>query len=54
MCTTIGREYALAHTLGFTVAELLGFTANAVQACFAPAERKVALLAGLREWERRV
>jgi adenosine deaminase len=54
MCTTIGREYALAHALGFTPAELLGFTANAVRACFAPAERKAALLAGLHAWEQRV
>ena len=54
ICTTIGREYALAHALGFTPTELLGFTANAVRACFAPAERKVALLAGLRTWEQRV
>lgn len=45
MCTTIGREYALAHALGFTPAELLGFTINAIRASFLPPERKQEVLA---------
>jgi adenosine deaminase len=45
MCTTIGREYALAHALGFTPAELLGFTINAIRASFLPPQRKQLLLA---------
>ncbi len=51
VCTTIGREYAAAHALGFTPAELLRFTVNAVQASFASTEQKNVLLAGLRERE---
>ena len=47
MATTIGREYALAHALGFTPADLLGFTANAIRASFTPPARKAALLAAL-------
>ncbi|MHB8577620.1 MAG: amidohydrolase family protein [Dehalococcoidia bacterium] len=45
--TTIGREYAIAYALGCSEAELLGFTANAVRASFAPRDRKAALLAAL-------
>jgi adenosine deaminase len=48
-CTTIGREYTLAHALGFTLDELLTFTRNAVSASFMPTERKRALLASLDE-----
>ena len=47
ICTTIGREYAIAHALGFSPAELVGFTANAIRASFAPPGRKAALLAAL-------
>jgi len=32
MCTTIGREYAIAHALGFSTDDLLGFTRNAMRA----------------------
>jgi adenosine deaminase len=46
-CTTIGREYAVAASLGCTPAELLEFTRNAIRASFAPAERRAALLAEL-------
>lgn len=46
-CTTIGREYALAYALGFTLAGLLDFTRNAVSASFMPTERKRMLLARL-------
>ena len=39
-CTTIGREYAIAAKLGFSSAELRGFTCAAVRASFcSPAER---------------
>lgn len=48
LCTTIGREYALAHALGFSPAELLSFTAHAVRASFMPTERKDELLTSLR------
>lgn len=44
VCTTIGREYALAHALGFTPTDLLAFTANAVRASFLPPDRKRHLL----------
>jgi adenosine deaminase len=47
IATTIGREYALAHALGFSRAELVAFTANAIRASFAPLARKDALLAAL-------
>jgi adenosine deaminase len=45
ICTTIGREYALAHALGFTPAELLSFTTNAIRASFLPPERMQQVLA---------
>ena len=39
-CTTIGREYAISAKLGFSSAELRGFTCAAVRASFcSPAER---------------
>lgn len=44
LCTTIGREYELAAGLGFEASDLLGFTCNGIQASFASAERKGALL----------
>jgi hypothetical protein len=47
IATTIGREYALAHALGFSPADLVGFTVNAIRASFAPPARKAALLAAL-------
>jgi adenosine deaminase len=47
IATTIGREYALAHALGFTPTELVKFTTNAVHASFTSPARKVALLAAL-------
>jgi adenosine deaminase len=45
--TTIGREYAVAAALGFTPADLLGFTRNAARASFAPPAHRSALLAEL-------
>lgn len=48
LCTTIGREYALAHALGFSPAGLLRFTSSAVCAAFMPHECTQALLTTLR------
>jgi adenosine deaminase len=47
MNTTIGREYALAHALGFSEAELLACTRNAVRAAFTTPARRTELLAEL-------
>jgi adenosine deaminase len=47
IATSIGREYALAHSLGFSPADLLRFTSNAIRASFAPPQRKADLLATL-------
>jgi adenosine deaminase len=47
VCTTIGREYAVVAALGFSPAELLAFTCNAVRASFAPTEVRDTLLAEL-------
>src|SRR5262249_29375160 len=44
IATTIGREYALAHALGFSPADLVGFTATPIRASSTPAGRKAALL----------
>jgi adenosine deaminase len=49
IATTIGREYQLAHALGFSPAELVGFSAHAIRASFTPPTRKAALLAALDE-----
>ncbi len=46
--TTIGREYAVAAALGFSEVELAAFTRNAVNASFAPTDRRVALLQELQ------
>lgn len=45
ICTTIGREYALAAALGFSPDDLLGITRTAIIRSFATAEQKAALLA---------
>lgn len=42
--TTIGREYAIAAELGFSPAELMAFTRNAIQASFTCDERRQALI----------
>jgi adenosine deaminase len=47
LSTTIGREYMVAATLGFSTAGLLGFTCNAIQASFAPQSLRASLIAGL-------
>ena len=50
--TTIGREYAIAAALGFSPAELRGFTRSAIQASFTTAERRAGLLAEIAPSER--
>lgn len=45
--TTIEREYGIAAALGFSPAELLGITRNAVRASFTTVERQTELLAQL-------
>jgi adenosine deaminase len=45
--TTIGHEYALAATLGFSSAQLLAFTRNAIRASFTTTERRAKLLAAV-------
>ena len=52
LSTTIGREYALAHALGYMPEELLSFTANAIRASFVPPERKQALLELCDAWRQ--
>lgn len=47
VCTTIGYEYAVAASLGFTPADLLAFTQNAVEAAFMPKERRASLTSEL-------
>ncbi len=49
--TTIGREYALAACLGFSVPDLLTFTRNAIQAAFTTTARRDYLLEAVRRWE---
>jgi adenosine deaminase len=49
--TTIGREYAIGATLGFTPEELLSFTRNAIHAAFVSPMRRAALLQELDIWE---
>jgi adenosine deaminase len=43
VCTSIGREYAIASTLGFSPDDLLTFTRNAVAASFTTSMRRAAL-----------
>jgi len=51
VCTTIGREYAIANRLGFSLAELALISRRAIEASFATPERKQSLLASLNDWE---
>jgi adenosine deaminase len=44
VCTTIGREYAIAAALGFSQEQLAGFTRDGINAAFVSAERKARLL----------
>ena len=48
VCTTIGREYAIASMLGFSTDDLLTFTRNAVAASFTTSTRRAALLLELQ------
>jgi adenosine deaminase len=48
VCTTIGREYAIASILGFSTDDLLTCTRNAVAASFTTSTRRAALLDDLR------
>lgn len=50
ICTTIGREYAVAHADGFSPGELLGFTENAIRAAFTTEERRAELLQEAAVW----
>ena len=50
VCTTIGREYTVAHALGFAPRELLAFTRNALRAAFTSPARRAALLGELDAW----
>jgi adenosine deaminase len=52
MCTTIGREYALAHALGFSTDDLLGFTRNAIRVAFIAPQQRTALLAEVDTWDK--
>jgi adenosine deaminase len=47
VATTIGREYAIAALLGFTVENLRGFTRNGVRASFAPLARRAVFVADI-------
>lgn len=51
VCTTIGREYSVASLLGFSMAQLLDFTRNAVRASFTSQQRRAILMQELGEWE---
>ncbi len=44
MTTTIGREYAIAHQLGFSTDDLLQFTCNAIDVAFISEEQRIQLL----------
>ncbi len=52
ICTTIGREYALAHALGFSPDELLAFTCNGVKSAFTTPARRDELLNEINEWSK--
>ncbi len=46
--TTIGREYAVAAALGFSEADLLRFTQNAIKVAFVSRDRRTSLIEELR------
>jgi adenosine deaminase len=48
--TNIGREYAVASALGFTEADLLALTTNAIRAAFAPAALRAELVADVASY----
>lgn len=47
ICTTIGREYAIAHALGFSPRKLLDFSRNAIRAASIAPEQRQELFAEL-------
>lgn len=49
-CTTIGREYAIAASLGLSSAQLLECTRHAIRSSFASPERRRAMLDELAQW----
>jgi hypothetical protein len=49
VATTIGREYAVAATLGFSQADLINFTRNAIKAAFVGPERQSDLFGELQQ-----
>jgi adenosine deaminase len=51
VCTSIGREYAIAAALGFTPSEILQFTRNAILSSFTTSERRNLLLDEHERWE---
>jgi adenosine deaminase len=53
LCTTIGREYAVAAAMGFSSAELVQLTHSAVEAAFVTPARRTGLLALLDAWDGR-
>jgi adenosine deaminase len=54
VCTTIGREYAIAHALGLLPAELLACTRSAIRAAFTTPARRMELLSELDDWDNRL
>jgi adenosine deaminase len=51
VCTSIGREYAVAAALGLSQGELLACTRHAFAASFGTVERREQLLAALDAWQ---
>ena len=51
--TTIGREYQIAHLLGFSTSELLTMTRNAVKVAFTSEARRNELLDQLNQYEEK-
>ena len=49
--TTIGREYAIATALGFSLRDLVSFTRNSIQASFTSAKRRRDLLNEVQSFE---
>ena len=53
VCTSIGREYAIATALGFSRDDLMMFTRNAVAASFTTATRRASLFDELASYVKR-
>lgn len=50
LATTIGREYAIAAELGFSISDLCEFTLNAIRASFQPDDNRKRLLKIVQLW----